>query len=132
MKFEAHEIFKFRDNYNKKLDCKYFTTIRLHNPKKHQVGKIMGIERNGRIEDHAAKIIDIKTFYLKDMSEYMAGLDTGYSKAEAIEMIRLMYRHIVANVYQARFDFILLRREDERHTPPEEQLTFEEFRDKYV
>jgi hypothetical protein len=55
-----------------------------------------------------AKIIDIKILKPDNFTEFVAFLDTGYSKAECIEIIRKMYPKI--DVMKTNFDFILLQK----------------------
>lgn len=106
---ETGHILSFGHNWNNKLDCNCFSTIRLHNPKKYWAGSRAIVELKGKPKPHPAEVCYVKTFYLKDMTEAMALLDTGYSKEEATKMIMTMYKNIVRDIHQARFDFVVLR-----------------------
>ncbi|HPA71674.1 MAG TPA: hypothetical protein PKY31_05375 [Spirochaetota bacterium] len=97
----------FSYNWNNKLDCKAFTTIRLHNPYKYRVGSIY---RVGEVNhDFTVKIIDIKVIPFGKINEYMARIDTGYSLEECKNIMRKMYADIEDST---KIDFILLCRVD--------------------
>ena len=85
----------FSYNWNNKLDCKAFTTIRIYSVVKHIPGQEVNIQLGGA-DLCEGKIIEVKRFFLKDMTNYMAYLDTGYDKEEATKIITRMY---------PRFDF---------------------------
>lgn len=97
----------FSYNWNGKLNCKSFTTIRLRNDMKYVVGeryrlKIKG-ERLGGVE-----ILAIKHFYLRELNEFIARIDTGYSKDECEKIIRRMYSSV--DFEKLQLSLILLRR----------------------
>lgn len=97
----------FSYNWNNKLSCRAFTTIRLHNPEKYRVGQQYDILLTGKkIMD--GKVIEIKDFYLHDLNEFMAYVDTGYCKAECLNILKKMYRHL--NIEKQKFSFILIER----------------------
>lgn len=70
-----------------------FTTIRLNQPNKYRVGDVHEISLKGNVIG-AGVIQEIKTFWLKDLNEYIARLDTGYSKEMCEEVIRKMYPRV--------------------------------------
>lgn len=95
----------FSYNWNKKLDCNAFTTLRISNQGKYQLGNEYNICLKGKLLS-VAKITAIKTMFPESFTEYVARLDTGYSVLECIEIIRKMYPKI--DVMKTKFDFILL------------------------
>lgn len=97
---------KFSYNWNNKLDCSAFTTIRLHQPKKYIVGQDYEIYLKAPF--CIAKIVAIKQFKISQMNEFMAMIDTGYSVQETIEIIKKMYPNI--DYENQLFDFILLQK----------------------
>ncbi len=106
-----NDILKFSYNWNSKLHCKVFTTVRLHNPKKYFKDKIFKIEAPGvQIE---AKVDKIFTYKLNDIPEILMMLDTSYYKKEFIEIIEKMYKNSNVNVHTALFDVVLLKRIDQ-------------------
>jgi hypothetical protein len=91
---------KFSQNWNNKLDCNYFTTIRLLS-KKYQIGETYEIVENEvtKLNATALDVIAIKTDSLNDFICY---LDTGYSKDETIAMFQKMYPKVdLKNTYLA-------------------------------
>lgn len=80
---------KFSTNWNKKLDCNYFTTIRLMS-KKFEVSRIYDIELKN---EHHCKSIIINIAYIKlaDLNDFNCYLDTGYSVEETKNIFKKMY-----------------------------------------
>lgn len=98
---------EFSYNWNSKLHCKCFTTIRLHNPNKYVIGQRYYICLE--LLEFIAEIVNIKQFRLSQLNDYMAMLDTGYGVQETTEIIKKMYPNI--DFENQLFDFILLKRE---------------------
>lgn len=94
----------FSFNWNNKLDCKAFTTLRLEN-KKYQANLLYKIKLKGE-EKGTAKCIAVKTFFLKDINEFISYIDTGYSKEECYNIIYKMYPNVDFN--ETRLSLILL------------------------
>ena len=86
-------VISFSFNWNKKLDCDAFTTIRLYQPEKYIVGKRYKIQLK-KEKQFKAVIIDVKKFMLKDLSNFIAYLDTGYSKENCQSIITKMYSKV--------------------------------------
>jgi len=86
----------FSYNWNNKLDCKAFTTLRLSG--RHQVGERLAIwlkEKKGKESQKGiAEVIGKKRLTLAQISEYIAYLDTGYSAKECQDIIKRMYRKV--------------------------------------
>lgn len=85
------ETIDFAYNWNNKLDCKAFTTIRLSG-RKYAVGQEYNIKLKGEAKGKAV-CVDIKRFTLDHLNEFIALLDTGYDKAECTALIKNMYRY---------------------------------------
>jgi hypothetical protein len=87
----------FSYNWNNKLNCNAFTTIRILNVEKHSAGNEVNITLKG---NHIAKgrIEAVTPFFLDQMSPFVAYLDTGYSVDECKSLIRKMYPKIDFNV----------------------------------
>ncbi len=83
------ETINFSYNWNNKLAGRFFTTLRLNNPK-YQVGKTYQIQLKGK-DLCIAQCADFKILMLKDINSYIAGLDTGYTVPQCKEIIRKMY-----------------------------------------
>lgn len=103
----------FGYNWNGKLDCDHYTTIRLHNPKKYKVGDTkevwLGSGTQWRQIDNV-EILLVKTFHLEQLNDWMAYLDTGYSRAHALKIFRNMYKQ-----QNPEMDFILCKKIKKQH-----------------
>ncbi|MFI1771019.1 ASCH domain-containing protein [Thalassobellus citreus] len=98
-------VINFSTNWNNKLDCKCFTTIRLKNSNKYKLNHEYPILLNRKLVKRA-EIIDIKTIFFNQIDEYIARLDTGYSAYETKEILKKMYSKV--NLETQPFSFILL------------------------
>jgi hypothetical protein len=83
----------FSYNWNNKLDCNAFTTIRLYDPAKHQAGTEVQIKLKGQ-DKGVGTIKAVKVFMLDQLNDYIAYLDTGYDKQECENIIRRMYSNV--------------------------------------
>lgn len=97
---------KFSYNWNNKLDCKAFTTLRLSNRNKYKIGNQLKVIC-GNLE-FVVEIISIKQMRLNQVNEFIAYIDTGYSLDEFKKLIIKMYQKIISN--DTIFDFILLKK----------------------
>lgn len=94
----------FSTNWNNKLDCKAFTTLRLYDGFK--VGEILDIDfRNEHIKQ--VEVIGKKPVYINQINDYIAYLDTGYSREECIGILKKMHPDV--NYETTPFTFYLLR-----------------------
>lgn len=86
------ESLKFSYNWNNKLYCKVFTTIRLPQ-EKFRVGNTLSVVLKN---DYAGdcEVLSVTKFKLNDLTNGMALIDTGYSKQECIKVISSMYPRI--------------------------------------
>jgi len=109
---------RFSYNWNKKLDNKAFTTIRLHNPKKYIVGNEYNIEINEQ-QKGVALLQDKRVLGISQLNDFICYLDTGYNKEQTINMLQRMYKSI--DLQTALFDFCLLV-----YIKPEKQATKEQ------
>lgn len=100
-------IITFSYNWNNKLDCNAFTTIRIHKPTKYIVGTIYQIDF--KLPFCIAQIVAIKQFKLSQLNEFMAMIDTGYSVQETIAIIKKIYPNV--DYENQLFDFILLKKQ---------------------
>lgn len=80
--------FEFSTNWNKKLECDAFTTIRLSN--NYIVGDLVEIYLNEKFIKNCL-VIGKYRCKIGDLSELTCRLDTGYSKIETIEILKKMY-----------------------------------------
>lgn len=90
---------KFTSNWNNKLDCHAFTTIRMYNPSKHFVGNGVNILLKEESKGTGV-IMEVRRFLLADLNPYVAYLDTGYSVPECQEILRKMHSKIDTRTYK--------------------------------
>lgn len=102
----------FSYNWNNKLDCKAFTTIRLYSPDNHVIGKEVNAVLKG-VSKGTGKIVKVKCFLLKDLNDYMAYLDTGYDAVETANIIRKMYPAV--DFTKKLLAFILILKDKQSH-----------------
>jgi len=102
---------KFSYNWNNKLDCKAFTTLRLSN--KYFIGDELEVILNKKVL-YNATIIDKKTFKMKDITDWVAYIDTGYDKNECTKILERMYskRPIEWNTQDIHFYLIKRNKND--------------------
>lgn len=84
------EKLEFSTNWNNKLDCKCFTTIRIYNPTKHFNGNKFDVYLKTKYR-YQVQVISLGLYFLHELTDYICYLDTGYSKAETIEIFKKMY-----------------------------------------
>jgi len=101
------ETISFTYNWNNKLTNKAFTTIRLHNPNKYTKLLRYKIECNGKFMG-VAKMVEISTFKLESLNDYISYLDTGYNTSETKELLQRMYKNKAVNWDIQKLDFCLL------------------------
>lgn len=107
----------FTNNWNNKLNCKCFTTLRLHNQQKYYRGAIKNVMLKD-VSKGKAVIVGVQSFMLSQVSEYVARIDTGLNAKECQQMIKSMYKkyaHINWNVQL--LDFVLLEYERREKEP---------------
>lgn len=83
------ETIDFSYNWNNKLAGRFFTTLRLNNPK-FQVGKTFQVRLKGK-DLCIAQVADFKQLRIDDINSYIAGLDTGYTVPVCKDVIQKMY-----------------------------------------
>jgi uncharacterized protein YqfB (UPF0267 family) len=99
----------FSQNWNNKLDCQSFTTLRFKNEEKYQIGKVYEIyEGKNQHSKLIAKLLDIKEFKFHEITEWIAHLDAGCSLREFKVIIEEIYPN--ADLEKAVFQLVLLDR----------------------
>lgn len=89
----AHQpkVLRFNHNWNNKLCCRFFTTLRLWNPDKYVLNMAfqvyLGQEYLGIAELKGAR----KT-KSANLNAFVCGIDTGYSVAETQKILNRMYK----------------------------------------
>lgn len=78
----------FSYNWNNKLECKAFTTIRLSS--KYNKNEKVIVQLN-KVDKFEARIVDVRHFKIDKINEFVAMIDTGYSAAETKDILKKMY-----------------------------------------
>jgi len=95
----------FSYNWNNKLDCKAFTTIRLYNRNKNIPRTPVQIWLKGGARGTGV-IMEVKPFLLANLNPFMSYIDTGYSVEECRNIIVKMYPTV--NFQTKKLAFILI------------------------
>lgn len=97
------EQIKFSTTWNNKLNCRAFSTIRRATVKyqvgnqytvllrDEQKGSVFAADGKKYIDFGVATIVNISVFNLKQLTNGMAYIDTGYSCDEVIKILNAMY-----------------------------------------
>jgi hypothetical protein len=105
---------KFTCNWNKKLGCDFFTTLRLHNPEKYLPGnkhKIL-LQENGVWRDYGmAEVVSVRILRLHQFNEFICGLDSGCTVDETKNILYNLYKERLKDFNKAEFDLVLYRKE---------------------
>ena len=83
----------FSYNWNKKLDCNAFTTLRLS--PRFQVGEEVEVFLNSARRAGRYRIAGKKELKLDTLNDYHAYVDTGYNAEECKNILRKMYKNKV-------------------------------------
>ena len=79
---------RFSDNWNNKLDCNAFTTLRLSD--RFNIGDKVNILLKNKPMGQG-EIIGKKCFDIKDINDFIGYIDTGYDGAETKKILQRMY-----------------------------------------
>ncbi|MCF8359246.1 MAG: hypothetical protein K9H26_10835 [Prolixibacteraceae bacterium] len=113
----------FSYNWNKKLDCNVFSTIRLWNPAKYYEGAEVDIWENSRkpaLFRGRGRLLIVSKFKLHQLKPAAAWLDTGYSLEETRNILRKMYFGKVPDVEKQDFAYIIIEKIKEK--PQQQKL----------
>lgn len=103
------EKLEFSTNWNNKLDCKCFSTIRVYNPRKHFRNNQFEIYLQRKYKGKAVVLGVIKT-HLEKLSDYICYLDTGYNRAETIALLEKMYKSKNIDFKKQQITILLLQK----------------------
>ena len=102
------ERLEFTENFNNKLNCTCFTTIRLHHPVRNAIGAVKQIYLKG-VWKGDAKIMHAATLTLDRINLPIAKLDTGLLPDECRRLIRTLYKNRPGINWETQpLDYILL------------------------
>lgn len=112
------ETLKFNKNWNGKLCCDHFTTLRLHNPDKfYKNAKFQTVTQTpSGVVRSFSQCVHVSTFLLDNIPEAIFLVDCGLRKEDAIQMIEQMYKYYKVDVHKVKWDIVVLK-----HIFPEKQ-----------
>ena len=84
------DTLNFKTNWNGKLDCNFYTSMRIWNEGKYVVGKRFEVWEKKQ-KRHISELVKAVPFTLDKLPEITAYLDTGYSLLETKDIIKKMY-----------------------------------------
>lgn len=103
----------FSHNWNSKLDCDCFSTIRLYNAAVHFIGREVKIYDNSttpaRFKGYGVYMV-CEPFKLSQLKPAAAMLDTGYSLDETRNIIRTMYKNKVKDIETESLVYIVVKK----------------------
>ena len=98
---------KFSHNWNNKLNCDSYSSLRVANSDKYKIGELYDIYLSS-VKIHVAVLIDIielpSVYYI---TQFVAHLDTGLSYVETIQIINECYPDV--DLIKEPFYLILLK-----------------------
>lgn len=98
------EHIHFSKNWNNKLDCEAFTTLRMPN-ERYKTGQVFEVTLNDESKG-CVRLAEITYINLEDITEYMSRLDTGCCAEDCKKIIRDIYPN--ADFTQQRLAYLLL------------------------
>lgn len=112
----------FSYNWNNKLDNLAFTSIRLRNDEKYHIGKTFEVVYQ-KMGKGAHEIRAIKHLKLDEINEFIARIDTGYSSAKAINILKTMYKNKNIDWDRQQLSLLLLvKLKDNKGVDPQLEL----------
>ena len=106
------DVIKFQKNWNRKLNCDYFTSIRLASPK-YKTGKVFRLllMENGIYRDMGyARIISVKSIRLNQINDLISYSCKGMDPARIQDALYFKYKDFVRDIGMATFYVILFER----------------------
>lgn len=97
----------FSYNWNNKLNCDVYTTLRLTD--KYKTGDVLAVELKSNYL-HNAQVVAVKKIKIEDINNYIAGVDTGYTADECKQILKTMYKHKNIDWSTQPIYFILLKK----------------------
>ncbi len=101
----------FSFNWNNKLDCKAFTSLRLSD--RFNIGDCIEITLK---HEHLyfANIIGKRSFLLEHVTDYIAYIDTGYDAEKCKNILKRMYKKKKIDWFTQTIYFYLIKRQKDK------------------
>lgn len=106
--FEQMQIIEFADNYNNKLYCDIFTTIRLKSPK-YKVGELYRIQHKKK-HHCVAQILQTITYKLNEIPTTLTLIDCGLDYIQTAQLIANLYTKLNIDWSKQQLQFIHLKK----------------------
>ncbi len=86
-------IIKFSYNWNNKLNCDCFTTIRFSKKYVNKINQKFKVYLKDKFLFNAI-LLKVKPFKLRGLTDWLCFIDTGYNKETTLDIIKKMYKNI--------------------------------------
>ena len=109
---QEHELLRFSTNWNNKLNCEFFTAIRLKS-NSYKPGDTLRVllEQNGALRTICdASIIEVRPLRIFQLNDWMCMLDSGMNADRFKNELYNMYKDQVKDINDAEFVYLLLRK----------------------
>jgi hypothetical protein len=107
------DILAFSCNWNNKLNNKAFTSLRLHNDKKFEIGKRFQVVLSGKLCG-IAELREKRIIRFDQLNPFITFLDTGYGVDHTKRLIQTMYKNKNINWDIQLLDICLFLYENEQ------------------
>ena len=104
----------FTYNWNRKLENKAFTTVRLRNDSRfilYETFEIYLVEKEIKTFKGIARIEDKRNFKLSQVNSFISFLDTGYPADQFCTLVKTMYKATVKDWEKQQLSLLLLVKE---------------------
>lgn len=101
-------IIPFCHNWNNKLLCNVWSTLRLRNDVKYQLNKAYDIELDGKFYGDCICVF-IKHFDFLAITEPLFLMDMGYNLENGRKLLKNLYAHKPIEVEQSQFSYMLFK-----------------------
>lgn len=102
-----HEL-NFGFNWNNKLECKVFSTLRLTN--RLNVGDLVTIKLKNELHS-VGRVVVKESFLFNQINDAIAYLDTGYDADECRKILQRMYKNKNVDWFTQMINFYLIKKE---------------------
>lgn len=99
----------FSYNWNNKLNCNSFSTIRLYNPDKYFIGAKFVVQAKG-FDNFNVEVKAVTPFFLSNINDSIAYIDTSYDSLRCKEIILTMYRNTKVDFTKTKLAFIVCKK----------------------
>ena len=108
------ETLTFTHNWNLKLNCRSFSTVRVENPKKYRLNEEYRVllKQTGTrptIDMGIAVLRHISHFYLFDVNPGISLLDANLNREDFIKLVLTMYKNAGIDFNKQRMSFLVFQ-----------------------